>query len=496
MTPPRQRLLIFIVAYNAETTLLQVLERIPAALFDTYDAEVLVIDDASADATFEVGHARSKTWAHGRITVLANPTNQGYGGNQKLGYEYAIQRGYDFVALLHGDGQYAPEKLPELVEPLAAGRADAVFGSRMMRPLNALKGGMPLYKFVGNRILTTFQNRVLDAELTEFHSGFRAYSVAALDQLPFRYNSNDFHFDTDIIIQFLMAGKRVHEIEMPTYYGDEVCYVNGMKYARDVVTSTLLSRAHRYGLKYQRKFDVPTGQVHYDVKLGYTSSHTLAIEAVPPGSRVLDLGCGPGLVAAELRKKGCTVVGVDRSPPVDGSVDEFVRWDLDGDELPVDVSGFDVVLLLDIIEHIVEPERFLEALRRSAAGARPMVILTTGNVTFALPRLMVALGQFNYGSAGILDRTHTRLFTFDSIVDALEQSGYELASLRGVPAPFPKALGTSGLGGALLRGNELAMRLRRNLFSYQMMAVARPLPTVESLLGDALAHSSTRAGAV
>ena len=113
-----------------------------------------------------------------KITVLYNPVNQGYGGNQKIGYHYAIERGFDFVALLHGDGQYAPEFLPALIEPLLKGEADAVFGSRMMNKRDALKGGMPLYKFVGNRILTSIQNRVLGANLTEFHSGYRVYSVA------------------------------------------------------------------------------------------------------------------------------------------------------------------------------------------------------------------------------------------------------------------------------------------------------------------------------
>ena len=149
--PPR--VLIFIVAYYAEDTILDVLRRIPA--LDGYDTEVLIIDDGSTDSTYDLAErVRQLGNYHHRLTVLANRENQGYGGNQKLGYHYALERGFDLVALLHGDGQYAPELLPTLLEPLARGSADVVLGSRMLVAKNALKGGMPFYKFVGNKILT------------------------------------------------------------------------------------------------------------------------------------------------------------------------------------------------------------------------------------------------------------------------------------------------------------------------------------------------------
>src|SRR6516164_4607025 len=143
--PSRRRVLVFIVAYNAEKTISEVVRRIPADLAATYDLEVLIIDDASRDATFVESHSVSKAgYLPFPVRVLFNPVNQGYGGNQKLGYHYAIEKGFDFVALLHGDGQYAPECLPQLFEPLRQGEADAVMGSRMLPSGGgALKGGMP-----------------------------------------------------------------------------------------------------------------------------------------------------------------------------------------------------------------------------------------------------------------------------------------------------------------------------------------------------------------
>src|ERR1700744_3779385 len=185
----KQRVLIFVVAYHAEATIVNVVHRIPVGLLEEYDFELLIIDDSSKDATFERSHELStRSDIPFNIRVLFNPANQGYGGNQKLGYHYAIENGFDFVALPHGDGQYAPECLPMLLKPLTEGGAAAVFGSRMLTPNGARKGGMPLYKFVGNRILTWIQNRLLRTNLSEFHSGYRIYSVAALRSIPFERN--------------------------------------------------------------------------------------------------------------------------------------------------------------------------------------------------------------------------------------------------------------------------------------------------------------------
>src|SRR3979490_153417 len=206
-----KRLLIFIVAYNAETTIEKVLARIPASLHSE-NVEVLIIDDFSKDNTFSNGLRFQQRNSAFKITVLRTPENQGYGGNQKLGYRYAIDNGFDIVALVHGDGQYAPEKLPELLAPYTRNETDAVFGSRMIDKRAARRGGMPAYKWIGNQILTAFQNRMLGTKLSEFHSGYRLYSTTALAQIPFEKNTNDFHFDTEIIVQLVLKKMRIAEL--------------------------------------------------------------------------------------------------------------------------------------------------------------------------------------------------------------------------------------------------------------------------------------------
>ena len=163
----KKRVGVLVVAYNAATTLAKVLDRIPAELKADIE-EVIVSDDHSQDSTYLVGLGYQQT-SDLPITLIRQPTNLGYGGNQKAGYRLAIEHGLDIVVMLHGDGQYAPESLPEILGPLLHNEADAVFGSRTMIKGAARRGGMPLYKFVGNRILSRFENGVLGTDLSEFH---------------------------------------------------------------------------------------------------------------------------------------------------------------------------------------------------------------------------------------------------------------------------------------------------------------------------------------
>jgi len=346
-----------VLTFNAERTCRKVLSRIPSCL-SRFDVEILLIDDASRDDTFDIvveyqraGHSPFP------LTVLANPVNQGYGGNQKIGYFYAIEKGFDFVALLHGDGQYPPEKLPEMMDTLLQKDADAVFGSRFMERLAALRGGMPLYKFLGNRVLSTFQNLLL-------------------------------------------------------------------------------------------------GQHH----------------------------------------KGCVVTGIDSDFPGAGEgLDAFLAHDLSSGSLPIALDDFSHILLLDVVEHMADPEEFVSRLKLacSAKGAQQLIV-TTGNVAFIVVRLMLALGAFNYGKRGILDLTHKRLFTFRTIRRLFEESGFAVEEVRGIPVPFPLALGDGRPARGLLGLNRLLIRLSRSLFSFQILLRARPLPSLPSLLESAIYESRVR----
>jgi len=251
----RARIGVLVVAYNAISTLARTIDRIPPEMMAKLDG-VFVFDDHSSDNTYEAALEYRRTSGLDKLSVFHNERNLRYGGNQKRGFRYAVDQGYDIVVLLHGDGQYAPEVMADLVAPVERGEADLTMGSRMMPGCRPLKGGMPLYKFVGNKILTSFENAMLGTRLAEFHSGYRAYNCHALAKLPLDRCSDEWHFDTEIIIHLLAAGYRVTETPIPTYYGDEICRVNGLAYAYRCCEAVAKYRLHQVGLIRSEAFDL------------------------------------------------------------------------------------------------------------------------------------------------------------------------------------------------------------------------------------------------
>jgi hypothetical protein len=282
--------------------------------------------------------------------------------------------------------------------------------------------------------------------------------VSALRKIPFESNSNDFHFDTEIIIQLMMAKLRIVELPIPTFYGDEICRVNGISYAANVVRTTLQARLQEYCLFYDRKFDcAPPSPA--PSRLGFPSPQAFAAAEIPDGARVLNL-------TAES----------------------------DPDTLPVE--DCDYVLMLDVIEHMAKPEAFLDRLRvRLSLNPRAELIISTANVGFIITRLMLLLGFFNYSKRGILDLTHTRLFTRSSLKSALDQAGFEVSRTKTFPAPFPLALGNSAFSRILLFINSGLISFLPGLFGYQVLARAKARPTVTSLLRSAYQESETRSEA-
>lgn len=249
------RILIFVVAYNAQKHIKETLRRIPEDWLKKINYQILILDDASTDNTVSAITEFLKEYPDWNIEFRTNKANMGYGGNQKLGYQYARENDFAYVVLLHGDGQYAPEYLPEMMAPLQENHADLVLGSRMIHKMNALKGKMPLYKWIGNQILTSIQNILLNTQISEFHTGYRAFRVSAIKAIPIHFNSNYYDFDTEIIIQLLDTNNRLKEISIPTFYGEEISYVNGFKYAWLILYATFKSRLVRRGILADPRFE-------------------------------------------------------------------------------------------------------------------------------------------------------------------------------------------------------------------------------------------------
>ncbi len=472
---PAPRIGIMVVAYNATSTLEKTLDRIPASFRDQI-AEVIVLDDASNDDTVSYGQSWARRGDTPKTLVIRHTKNLGYGGNQKAGYQLAIERGLDIVVLLHGDGQYAPEMLPEMVAPLVRGECDAVFGSRMMTKGAARKGGMPLYKRLGNRILTTFENWMLGTSLTEFHSGYRAYSVQALKDIPFPHNTNDFDFDTQIIIQLVHAGKRIVEIPIPTYYGDEICYVNGMRYARDIFLDVFAYKMAAKGFGTAQWIDSPD---EYHFKDGDGTSHAVILEMMsklPSGLKVLDIGCSGGRLADFIRKSGHHVTGMDfvEIPGVRERTDNFVKADLVNGIPPEVGSGFDVIIAGDVIEHLPRPGQTLREIEQLLSRGG-QVILSVPNFGHWYPRTRVLFGAFGYDRRGILDDTHLRFFTRRTLRRLVIRAGFDILEQR--PTGLPLGVVSPGDGWKIrtIRWlDSLLVRLRPTLFGYQFVMRLTP----------------------
>lgn len=439
-----RRIGILIVAYNAVTTIGKVLKRIPPDVWANVE-EVVIFDDASRDHTYELALGLKMLSGLDKLTVIKNDVNRGYGGNQKLGYKYFIDKGFDIVVLLHGDGQYAPEILAHLYAPLVAGEADAIFGTRMTRAYGGpLKGGMPFYKLIGNRILTYFENRALGLHLTEFHSGYRAYSLAALSKIDFDEMTDVFHFDTQIIIKLNHQGYVIKEVPIPTYYGDEICYVDGLKYAKDVALSVVRYRrtiksVARYP-EYREYF------THYPIKQSRFSSHHYFTQWVGKNRRVLDVGCGQGYFAQRLAAADNDVVGIDILPEPEQrqSMRQYVQADLDqGLHAVLPQLGdqtFDRILLQDILEHVRAPDQVLTDCHR-LLDPRGLLLISLPNVANVTVRLSLLLGRFEYTERGILDRTHLRFFTSRTARQMIERGGYEIVAEKATVMPVELVLG-------------------------------------------------------
>jgi SAM-dependent methyltransferase len=365
-----------------------------------------------------------------------------------------------------------------MVAPILEDRTDVVIGSRMVGG-GALSGGMPVYKYVGNRILTRFQNRVSGLHLSEWHSGYRAFSLERLAEIPFEDNADGFHFDTEVLLQLYDAGARIAEVPIPTYYGDEICRVNGLAYAKDVSADVVRYRLARLGFGAS---PLARWSTAYAWKDAPDASHRVVLDAVAdrPARRVLDLGCGSGRLAAELRKQGHIVVAVDAAPEPEtgGRVDLLVVADL-AEGLPDEVvegAPYDCVLAADVLEHLRNPDRLLRDLHR-VCTPETILVASVPNIGHWYPRVRIGFGRFDYDHRGILDATHMRFFTWRSFRRMAYRAGWLVEERRvtGLPLEILGGEGGLGLTRAVKKAVSLVDRTGRaawpSLFAYQYVAI-------------------------
>ena len=249
-----KKIIVVMPAYNAEKTLRKTYEEIPRDYVD----DIILVDDFSSDRTVQIAKELDiKTFVHSE--------NKGYGANQKTCYTEALKLGADVVVMIHPDYQYTPKLLVAMASLTAIGQYDVVLGSRVLSE-GALKGGMPIYKYISNRVLTFIQNILLNKKLSEYHTGYRAFSRRVLEKLPLNENSDDFVFDNQMLAQISFFGFSIGEISCPTKYFEDASSINfgrSIKYGVGVLKTSLQYRLQKWELLKNRIFDVNGSKLKY-----------------------------------------------------------------------------------------------------------------------------------------------------------------------------------------------------------------------------------------
>ena len=487
----KKKLLILIPSYNVEKFLHSLLVSIPSKKLKKFDVEVLIINDASNDKTLNIAEKyKAKNKNSLKITILSNKENQGYGDVQKIGYKYALKNNFDLVVLLPGDGQYNPKKIPFLIEPIVKKKADVVLGSRMLNKNNALKGGMPFLRFIGNFFLNKIQNLFLSANISEYHTGYRVYSINTLKRIPFYLNSHSFHFDTQIIIQILFAKMKIKELPIETIYGEQKSYLKVIPYVFNVLKNTLLASVQRLGILYEKKFDLRHHQdnkVIYQSKLHFHSSHKVILENIKNGEKVLNLGLNFKDFENELKKKKCEIINFDLNSYLKNvEIGEHGFIDPEKNLFPFKNEDFDKVIIISEIQRLKNPEALIFILSNWFSNLPKLKIyVTTTNIGFFLIRGMLLLGFFNHSARGILDMSITRNFTFSSLKKIFEQNGFQILRMKGIPAPYPLAIKNKLISKILLKINQLMILISKSFFSYEIFAELKLKKSVEQLINEA-----------
>jgi 2-polyprenyl-3-methyl-5-hydroxy-6-metoxy-1,4-benzoquinol methylase len=441
---PRCALLLLAPA-DATRGLADCLRRLPPEL-STLFAEITVLLEDGAEPPRGLPSL-------GNLHVRANPRRYGYGGRRKVAFEYALERGFDHAIVIEGDGRHPVERLAELWAPAVLEGCPVVVGTRgdraggasdlLLRPLL----GMPL---------------------ADWSSGLRLYACDVLRRIPFQLASDDRSFDTEVLIQCRALGVPVRGVDVGTF--EERGASGGGS-----IAAAVAYRLHQLHLARNGTFLVEH-DVRYTFKHSRTGSHVQILDAIRPGTRVLDLGCSQGLLARPLREKGVRTTGVDVGPPerVSRDLEAYHRRDLEEPlEIPED-RVFDYVVIADVIEHLKNREQLLRSARRYLKPDGRLLI-STPNIAVWFYRLSLLAGRFEYGPRGVLDETHVHLFTQSTFRREVERGGFRILRQRETSLPFEvlfESTGRSRLVAGLSEAYHLLARAYPKMFAYQFLLEA------------------------
>jgi methionine biosynthesis protein MetW len=457
---------LFLFDCGDAETVRRTLASLPEPLHAALD-EVVVMDDrvgVAAEPDLTGADAAHKL----RVVVHRNPREHGFGGARKAAFEYARLKHFDRVICMRaGVGQPAAA-LPALIEAAADSPGALLLA---VRDASARGGpGGSWLRRAARALWAGSMNRVLGLRLSDYGSSFRAFPADILTRIPYHVNADDRMFDIHTLIQCRALGAPEREVPVAPGWDESASAGEGVAHALRAVATAAGYRLHQLHLIRRGRYFVDEN-VHYTLKRSDTSSHMQIVEAIAPGSRVLDLGCSQGLLAAPLREKGVAVVGVDVRPAseVAEELEAYYQRDLEQPlELPTG-RVFDYVVVSDVIEHLRNRTELLRSARRYLReGGR--LIISTPNVALWFYRLSLLIGRFEYGPRGVLDETHVHLFTRASFRRQVEGAGFHVLNQRVTSLPFEvvfQSTGRSRLVRAVGRTYHALARVWPGMFAYQ-----------------------------
>jgi len=433
---------------------------------NNYDFELLLL--AQFSSKDEIGSTDE------RCSILYLENQYSTSVASKLAFSFAIQRDFDLVVGIFDWGSISLETLNQLAP------------NHTHLGLTLLPTEEKETSFVASclALVSKILLSKVPAEFLPSCSLKGLFSGAMLKKLPFEQNLSKNFFDTELLFQIIAGAFQI------TVLGDQKL-PNYTEYLRPSFLQffklALTLKLQKLGIFYDPRFDLVQDNLQYEAKFDFPSSHSLALSKIEKQDTLLILGSGPKELVQPFSANSKAVVAVDSF--VDNDLRNCCNFALEADlenvlnyDEILPLMAYSKVVALDIIEHLRSPEEFLRRVRSSNSTAGSKIVITTPNIAFLPIRCMLLIGLFNYGKRGILDRTHTRLFTFSSLRRVLKQSGFEVEELIGIPAPIPLAVGRGALGNSLLWLNSLMIKLWPSLFSFQILAVAKALPTVDQLL--------------
>jgi 2-polyprenyl-3-methyl-5-hydroxy-6-metoxy-1,4-benzoquinol methylase len=425
--------------------------------------------------------------------VIQLAPQAGDGDVQKAALRLAAEHGLGILVVLRGAGAHVPEALEQLVAPLDRGECDAVIGRRAPSANVDGRDRTPAWRRAGSAVLTKI-DRMLATQLSDPHSGWRAYDLDALASIPYQGNAVDGHFDLQVTLQLIGAGKRVVEVPLPPLRGHELGTAEALHRASYTSMDVLRVRLAGRGYLSGHLGRVPE---EYGLKHADNSSHSIVLRWIGqmPAGRALDLGCSSGLLSERVRALGHRVTGVDMSAltGVTQRVDRFVQADLDRG-LPPEVGEegpFDLVIAADVLEHVRDPERLLRQVH-SLMAPRGTLIASVPNFGHWYPRIRTAVGLFDYDQRGILDRGHVRFFTRRGLLDLVRRSGFTVTRQQATGLPLEVLSEGDGVIGRGLRAvDRAAVGVWPTLFGYQFVIRCETPPLVWHAQGSAVRPGAT-----